>query len=106
MKQNRQEQASPRRKRRRRPGKFRRALRALGRAVLLLLLTAAAIVMMTVFFKVNTISVEGAEKYSAEEITTALDINKGDNLNPEHPVLVLEFSHAVAQRFFRCAARH
>ena len=36
--------------------------------------------MMTVFFKVNTISVEGAEKYSAEEITTALDINKGDNL--------------------------
>ena len=80
MKQNRQEQASPRRKRRRRPGKFRRALHALGRAVLLLLLTAAAIVMMTVFFKVNTISVEGAEKYSAEEITTALDINKGDNL--------------------------
>ena len=48
--------------------------------MLLLLLTAAAIVMMTVFFKVNTISVEGAEKYSAEEITTALDINKGDNL--------------------------
>lgn len=64
----------------RRPGKFRRALHALSRAVLLLLLTAAAIVMMTIFFKVNTISVEGAEKYSVEEITNALDISKGDNL--------------------------
>lgn len=80
MKQNKKEQASPRRKRRRRPGKFRRAFHALGRAVLLLLLTVAAIVMMTVFFKVNTISVEGAEKYSAEEITAALDVQKGDNL--------------------------
>ena len=59
---------------------FRRALHALSRAVLLLLLTAAAIVMMTIFFKVNTISVEGAEKYSVEEITNALDISKGDNL--------------------------
>ena len=48
--------------------------------MLLLLLTTAAIVMMTIFFKVNTISVEGAEKYSAEEITNALDISKGDNL--------------------------
>lgn len=80
MNENRKAPAPPRRKRRRRPGKFRRALHALGRAVLLLLLTAAAIVMMTIFFKVNTISVEGAEKYSAEEITNALDISKGDNL--------------------------
>lgn len=80
MNENRKAPAPPRRKRRRRPGKFRRALHALSRAVLLLLLTAAAIVMMTIFFKVNTISVEGAEKYSAEEITNALDISKGDNL--------------------------
>ena len=80
MNENRKAPAPPRRKRRRRPGKFRRALHALSRAVLLLLLTAAAIVMMTIFFKVNTISVEGAEKYSVEEITNALDISKGDNL--------------------------
>ena len=80
MNENRKAPAPPRKKRRRRPGKFRRALHALSRAVLLLLLTAAAIVMMTIFFKVNTISVEGAEKYSAEEITNALDISKGDNL--------------------------
>lgn len=80
MNENKNAPVPPRRKRRRRPGKFRRALHALGRAVLLLLLTLAAIVMMTIFFKVNTISVEGAEKYSAEEITTALDISKGDNL--------------------------
>ncbi len=80
MNENKKAPVPPRRKRRRRPGKFRRALHALGRAVLLLLLTLAAIVLMTIFFKVNTISVEGAEKYSAEEITTALDISKGDNL--------------------------
>ena len=40
MNENRKAPAPPRRKRRRRPGKFRRALHALSRAVLLLLLTA------------------------------------------------------------------
>ena len=41
MNENRKAPAPPRRKRRRRPGKFRRALHALSRAVLLLLLTVA-----------------------------------------------------------------
>lgn len=91
MNENKNAPVPPRRKRRRRPGKFRRALHALGRAVLLLLLTLAAIVMMTIFFKVNTISVEGAEKYSAEEITTALDISKGDNLYLWNKMKVQEY---------------
>ncbi len=62
------------------PEKFRRALHALSRAVLLLLLTAAAIVMMTIFFKVNTISVEGAENTPPRRSRTRSTSAKGDNL--------------------------
>lgn len=44
------------------------------------ILLAAAILALTVFFKVNTISVEGAMRYSAEEIVANLDVKVGDNL--------------------------
>ena len=50
------------------------------RILFLGLLLAAAVAALTVFFKVSTISVEGASKYSAEEITAQLDVKQGDNL--------------------------
>ena len=35
---------------------------------------------MTVFFRVKTISVEGAEQYGSEELIAGMDVQKGDNL--------------------------
>ena len=60
--------------------RLQRFFRAVGRLVFVGVLLAAAIVALTVFFKVSTISVEGASKYSAEEITASLDVKQGDNL--------------------------
>ena len=58
----------------------RRIFRALGRAVLTVIVLAAAAAAMTVFFKVKTVSVEGAMKYSADELIAGMDVQKGDNL--------------------------
>ncbi|WP_373164748.1 cell division protein FtsQ/DivIB [Agathobaculum sp. Marseille-P7918] len=44
------------------------------------ILLAAAILALTVFFKVDTITVEGAQKYRAEEIVAGMDVKQGDNL--------------------------
>ena len=52
----------------------------LGRVLLTGIVLAAAVVAMTVFFKVKTISVEGAKQYGSEELIAGMDVQKGDNL--------------------------
>ena len=76
-----------RRKRRRhtpepypRRGRARRFFRTLGRVLFTCVLMAAAVAALAVFFKVKTISVEGAMKYGSEELISGMDIQKGDNL--------------------------
>lgn len=51
-----------------------------GRVLLTGIVLAAAVVAMTVFFRVKTISVEGAEQYGSEELIAGMDVQKGDNL--------------------------
>ena len=58
----------------------RKIFRVLGRVLLTGIVLAAAMVAMTVFFKVKTISVEGAEQYGSEELIAGMDVQKGDNL--------------------------
>ena len=58
----------------------RKIFRVLGRVLLTGIVLAAAVVAMTVFFKVKTISVEGAKQYGSEELIAGMDIQKGDNL--------------------------
>ena len=58
----------------------RKIFRVLGRVLLTGIVLAAAVVAMTVFFKVKTISVEGAEQYGSEELIAGMDVQKGDNL--------------------------
>lgn len=76
-----------RRKRRRhtpepqpRRGRGRRFFRTLGRVLFTCVLMVAAVAALAVFFKVKTISVEGAMKYGSEELISGMDIQKGDNL--------------------------
>ncbi|WP_382736854.1 cell division protein FtsQ/DivIB [Agathobaculum butyriciproducens] len=58
----------------------RKVFRVLGRVLLTGIVLAAAVVAMTVFFRVKTISVEGAEQYGSEELIAGMDVQMGDNL--------------------------
>ncbi len=58
----------------------RKIFRVLGRVLLTGIVLAAAVVAMTVFFRVKTISVEGAEQYGSEELIAGMDVQKGENL--------------------------
>ena len=65
---------------RRRVSRRQRFFHTIGRILFLGILLAAAILALTVFFKVDTITVEGAQKYRAEEIVAGMDVKQGDNL--------------------------
>lgn len=67
-------------KMRRRASRRQRFFHTIGRILFLGILLAAAILALTVFFKVDTITVEGAQKYHAEEIVAGMDVKQGDNL--------------------------
>ncbi len=67
-------------KMRRRVSRRQRFFHTIGRILFLGILLAAAILALTVFFKVDTITVEGAQKYRAEEIVAGMDVKQGDNL--------------------------
>lgn len=67
-------------KMRRRASRRQRFFHMIGRILFLGILLAAAILALTVFFKVDTITVEGAQKYRAEEIVAGMDVKQGDNL--------------------------
>lgn len=64
----------------RRASRRQRFFHTIGRILFLGILLAAAILALTVFFKVDTITVEGAQKYHAEEIVAGMDVKQGDNL--------------------------
>mgnify|MGYP000128648539 CR=1 FL=1 len=78
MRRRRRKKHTPDRMEQQRRG--RKIFRVLGRVLLTGIVLAAAVVAMTVFFKVKTISVEGAKQYGSEELIAGMDVQKGDNL--------------------------
>ncbi len=72
--------ASPQRRAETRRRRRRRALVLFYSFVLLTVIAAAAALSLTVLFKIDTISVSGTSRYSAEEITQTTGIKKGENL--------------------------
>lgn len=48
--------------------------------ILIVTIIVSCVLCFTVFFKIESISVNGNDTYTAEEILTAAEINKGDNL--------------------------
>lgn len=81
---------------RRRVSRRQRFFHAIGRILFLGVLLAAAVLALTVFFKVDTITVEGAQKYRAEEIVAGMDVKQGDNLYLWNKVKV---SDAMLEKF-------
>lgn len=79
MRRRKRRQKTPE-KMRRRASRRQRFFHTIGRILFLGILLAAAILALTVFFKVDTITVEGAQKYRAEEIVAGMDVKQGDNL--------------------------
>lgn len=79
MRRRKRRQKTPE-KMRRRASRRQRFFHTVGRILFLGILLAAAILALTVFFKVETITVEGAQKYRAEEIVAGMDVKQGDNL--------------------------
>lgn len=55
-----------------------------------LLIAAALLVGSMVFFRVDSILVEGQERYSAEEVIAAAQVERGDNLFRLHPARVAQ----------------
>ena len=94
MRRRRRKQKTPEQQRRR-ANRRQRFFHAVGRILFIGILVAAAILALTIFFKVNTISVEGAMRYSAEEIVTNMDVREGDNLYLWNKVKV---SNALMER--------
>lgn len=68
----------------------------LGRALFGLVLLAAAVLALTVFFKIDTIQVEGLHYYSAEEVKNELLVKEGDNLYLWNKV---EVSEDIVKKF-------
>ena len=79
MKRRNRKQKTPERERRR-SNRLQRFFHAIGRVIFIGVLLTAALLALTIFFRVHTISVEGAMRYSAEEIVSNLDVREGDNL--------------------------
>ena len=65
---------------RRRANRRQRLFHMIGRLFFLSVLAAAAVLALTIFFKVDTIAVEGATRYTAEEIVAGMTVKQGDNL--------------------------
>ena len=65
---------------RKRANRRQRFFHTVGRLLFVGILLSAAVLALTVFFKVDTISVEGSTKYTPEEIVAGMDVKKGDNL--------------------------
>lgn len=85
QRQRRAPQQMTRQQRREKQNHRRRLKRSVRKALVitgLVVLMAAIVVVLslTVFFKIDTISINGCEKYTNEEILTAFTIDKGENL--------------------------
>ena len=79
MRRRRRKRKTPEQQRRH-ANRRQRLFHAVGRVLFIGILLAAAILAMTIFFQVKTISVEGAVRYSPEEIVAGMDVKQGDNL--------------------------
>ena len=53
---------------------------ALGKLIIMLAVVAAIVFGVAIFFKVNTIEIQGNTVYSADQIIEASQIQQGDNL--------------------------
>ena len=95
MRRRRRRQKTPEQVRRR-VSRRQRFFHTIGRILFLGILLAAATLALTVFFKVDTITVEGAQKYRAEEIVAGMDVKQGDNLYLWNKVKV---SDAMLEKF-------
>lgn len=95
MRRRRRRQKTPEQVRRR-VSRRQRFFHMIGRILFLGILLAAATLALTVFFKVDTITVEGAQKYRAEEIVAGMDVKQGDNLYLWNKVKV---SDAMLEKF-------
>lgn len=85
QRQRRAPEQMTRQQRREKQNHRRRLKRSVRKALVitgLVVLMAAIVVVLslTVFFKIDTISISGCEKYTNEEILTAFTIDKGENL--------------------------
>ena len=69
-----------RQRRHSRPSRRRGRFSGLYKVLSILLVAAAIIVACVVFFRVNSIEVEGNVRYTAQEIADASGVNTGDNL--------------------------
>ena len=79
MRRRRRKQKTPEQQRRH-ANRRQRFFRVAGRVLFIGILLAAAVLALTVFFRVHTITVEGAARYTAEEIVAGMDVKQGDNL--------------------------
>ena len=95
MRRRRRKRKTPEQQRRH-ANRRQRLFHAVGRVLFIGILLAAAILAMTIFFQVKTISVEGAVRYSPEEIVAGMDVKQGDNLYLWNKVKV---SDAMLERF-------
>lgn len=79
MRRRKRRQITPE-KMRRRASRRQRLFHVIGRILFIGILLLAALLALTVFFRVDTITVEGVQKYRAEEIIAGMDVKQGDNL--------------------------
>lgn len=79
MRRRRRKQKTPEQMRRR-ANRRHRFFHMIGRLFFLGVLVAAAVLALTIFFKVETVKVEGATRYTAEEIIAGMNVKQGDNL--------------------------
>lgn len=66
--------------RRRQAGRRQQIFHLAGKIAFVAVLLTAAILAVTVFFKVNSIEVEGNIRYTQQEIVDGMDVKMGDNL--------------------------
>lgn len=79
MRRRRRKQKTPEQMRRQ-ANRRHRFFHMIGRLFFLGVLVAAAVLALTIFFKVETVKVEGATRYTAEEIIAGMNVKQGDNL--------------------------
>ena len=82
---------------------------ALGKLLIMLAVVAAIVFGVAIFFKVNTIEIQGNTVYSADQIIEASQIQQGDNLLTVNKALAVGNIKAVCRGCFHCpqpAGRH
>lgn len=67
-------------KKQRRANRVLRFLRMIWRTIFLAVLICTAVFAVTIFFKIEVVTVDGASRYSTDEIVAGMDVGIGDNL--------------------------